>query len=255
MTESDRKRAYSPKFVGRVFEVVRQVSESAEGKTLAELAQAIDAPKSSILNIIKPMAEQGLLISEGARYRVGPGLFDIGYRIAGLRQSPLTLRDILEKTARASGESVYISVLDREARCMRFIQGHESVHAVRYVAKIGESRPMHCGSGALALLAHEPPEWVEAFLRNGPLPKTTPRTVTDPDRILTTLAEIRETGVAVSLGESALSGAGVAAPILGVDGKVAAALVIAAPVDRLEASLPELKRLVRAAAQEAEGLV
>lgn len=255
MTTEGERRAYSPRFVGRIFDLLQLLTEDEQGKTLAELARRLDVPKSSILNIIKPMTERELLIHAHDRYRVGPGLFGLGYRLVGLRKATVALKEILQRVVETCGESVYVATLDPEARRVRYIDGCESAHTVRYVAKIGEDRPLHCGAGATVLLAAQPPEWAERVLREEPLPAVTPRTETDPDRVLAGLETVRATGVAVSFGEASVSGAGIAAPIRNAEGDVVAALVIATPVDRFEAARADLERLVRSAASDATGLV
>jgi DNA-binding IclR family transcriptional regulator len=104
------------------------------------------------------------------------------------------------------------------------------------------------------LLAFQDPGWVDAYLRSVPLEPLTPRTITDVRELRHRLEMIRREGLAVSIGEAVPGAAGVAAPIFNPDGSVTAGLLIAAPVERFEGELPELKRLLREATTRVAGI-
>ena len=104
------------------------------------------------------------------------------------------------------------------------------------------------------LLAFQDPGWVDAYLRSVLLEPLTPRTITDVTELRHRLEMIRREGLAVSIGEAVPGAAGVAAPIFNPDGSVTAGLLIAAPVERFEGELPELKRLLREAATRVAGI-
>ncbi|WP_456340840.1 IclR family transcriptional regulator domain-containing protein [Streptomyces shenzhenensis] len=75
------------------------------------------------------------------------------------------------------------------------------------------------------LLDHAGPELVEQVIAQG-LPAYTERTVTDPARLRTMLAECRETGVAVVREETTPGVDSVATRVLNADGEVVAALSV-----------------------------
>lgn len=237
----------------RFFELVDAISENPKGLTLAQLSTALDCPKSSLLTILRVLVSGGHLERVEDRYRFGPAIFRMGTKVLSVRSLPLLIRPIMQKLAAASGESVYLAVLDLERDCVRYTEGIESEQTVRYAAAIGASRPLYCGAGALVLLAHQPRAWQEAFVKRTALKPITPKTIVDRRRLLKRLVTVRETGLAVSLGEAASSAAGVAAPVLDMRHEVVGALVIASPIDRFERQQERLEQLVVEAAREASG--
>ena len=66
------------------------------------------------------------------------------------------------------------------------------------------------------------------------LKKLTENTITNPDKLLTHLKEIRKAGVAVSKQEITAGAWGVAAPIYNIHQKVIAGLVVTGPIQRLD---------------------
>jgi len=104
------------------------------------------------------------------------------------------------------------------------------------------------------LLAHQSPEYQEAYLKTAKLVAITPRTNTDAKLLRRQLEEVRKTGYWLSTGESVPGSAAVAAPVFGPDGQILAALSLGAPSDRMEAYLNRFRTAIVAAAARASGL-
>jgi IclR family acetate operon transcriptional repressor len=87
----------------------------------------------------------------------------------------------------------------------------------------------------------------ELLVRTG-LPRLAPRTVADRRALDRELMRIRSEGAAVEVEEYVAGIAGVAAPVLGADGEVCAALGISVSRAEFTARRWELEKVVRAAA-------
>lgn len=246
--------AESPRALSRFLEIVDLIAEAPGGLTLAQLSSRIGSPKSSLLAILRPLGESGHLVRVDDRYQFGTAMFRLASRIQSVRPFSPLIRPIMQRLADSSGESVYFAVLDRDMQCVRYTEGIESHQVVRYAASVGADRPLYCGAGALALLAHQPTEWSDAFLRRVKLTPLTAATLTDPDKILARLEEIRQRGVSISVCEAAPSAAGIAAPVFDSTGAVFGALLIAAPIDRFLQQRVSLESLVKQHAKEASGI-
>src|SRR6187200_3354998 len=66
--------------VDRVVEILETVSLSQRGVTLAELATALGAAKSSVQELTNGLLARGYLIEEDRRFHLGPGPFIRGAR-------------------------------------------------------------------------------------------------------------------------------------------------------------------------------
>jgi len=122
------------------------------------------------------------------------------------------------------------------------------------VRPVNEWLPVHGGASGRALLAFLPEEERRAVLTS-PLPALTDRTITDPQVLEDSLAEIRRRGYAISRGERAAGGVGIAAPVLG-EGRLLGVVGIGMPEQRFAASLERrlARRVLAAAAAVAQAV-
>ncbi len=211
----------------RVLAVLDAFTAEQPELTLTALARRAGLPLSTAHRLVGELAAWGALERDGrGRYRVGLRLWEVGSlapRSLGLRESAMPfLTDLQEVT----GENVQLAVLDgRDAVYVERLSGRGAVHVV---TRVGSRLPLHATGVGLVLLAHTPAAFQERVLA-GPLRRCTPRTVTDPEQVRRTLADVRRTGVAVSDRQIELVSQSVAAPVRGRDGTVVAALSVVVP--------------------------
>lgn len=244
----------SPRSLTRVLGLFGAIAHAGEGMTLARLSAELASPKSSLLMLLRPLVAKGYLTHEGGLYQLGPSLFRLAADILSTRSFPKLIRPFMQQLAERSRESVYLAVIDRQARCVTYVEGVESPQAVRYMAPLGAPRPLYCSAAGRLLLAHEDAAWREAYLRTVQLKPMTERTVTNRSQLRKELEKIRKTGLAISIGEAVPGAAGLAAPVFDTEGKTVAALLIGAPVDRFERELPALRKLMKEVATQASGI-
>jgi DNA-binding IclR family transcriptional regulator len=87
---------------------------------------------------------------------------------------------------------------------------------------------LHCTSNGKVLLAFMREDARDRLLAE-PLPRLTPRTITDPERLRAQLTEIRARGYAQTMDELEEGLNAVAAPIRGMNGDLIAALSVSGP--------------------------
>jgi DNA-binding IclR family transcriptional regulator len=105
--------------------------------------------------------------------------------------------------------------------------------------------PLHATGVVKVLLAYADPMFVEEVIARG-LPRLTPHTITDPDELRASLAEVRRTGYAVTREEMTLRTVSVAAPIRGPVDEVVGAISLV--VDSHTADVRSLAPTLRTAA-------
>jgi DNA-binding IclR family transcriptional regulator len=187
----------------------------------------------------------------GALERDADGAYHVGLRlweIAALAPRGLALRQIalpyLEDLYEATHENVQLAVRDgAEVVYTEWISGRSSV-GVRI--QVGARWPLHATGVGLALLAHAPPAFQDAYCA-GPLAAFTPFTITEPAPLRRALAEVRRTGVVVSSRQVTEDALSVAAAVRGTDGAVTAAVSVVVP--QADAQVPVLAPAVRLAAR------
>jgi DNA-binding IclR family transcriptional regulator len=242
-----------PRSLTRLLGLFDVLAKSKDGMTLAELNQALQSPKSSLLNLLRPLVVDGFLASDNGRYRLGPSIFRLAANIMSVWNFSSTMRPYLEELAQMSEESVYLGVLDTAGSVITYVDSIDSPKAVRFSVPVGAARPLYSTAAGRVLLAFGDQDWVEEYLKNTKIMAYTPYTVTSRRALRDELENIRKTRVSVSMGETFPESGAIAAPIFGADGKLIAAIAVGAPVSRLEPRLPELRPIISDIAARASG--
>lgn len=169
--------------------------------------------------------------------------YTLGYRFLELAQNVWSGSDLasvasaeLRRLRDITGETAYLAVPHDGA--MMALGKFEGAHAVRSAAKLGIRKPMHCTSQGKAVLAFMPDHDVRRLLATG-MERFTPKTVTDPEQLMSHLAIARQRGYAVEDEEILIGNRCVGAPVLDQFGTPVAAISVAGPVWRLTAERAE----------------
>ncbi len=133
---------------------------------------------------------------------------------------------------------------------VQYVEKVTSTNALRYDVELTHMRPAYNTSIGHVLLADQPEDALERLFAGGPLPKTTPRTVTDPERLRAVLAEARRRGYSESESSNVVGVHGVAAGIRRADGRVIAGIAVIAPSARFKTIRAEVVKAVKSAADE-----
>jgi DNA-binding IclR family transcriptional regulator len=195
--------------------------------TLAELCRATGLPSSTAHRLVGELVRWGgLERTPAGAYRIGVHLWEIATRSPssqGLRERAMPyLQDLFE----ATGEHVQLAVLDEpEALIVDKISGRS---AVETVGRAGGRLPLHASAVGKALVAFSATSIQERVL-TGRLDAFTDRTITSSHSLRAELAHVRRVGVALSEEELTTGAVSCAAPVLGGEGHVVAAVGVVMP--------------------------
>jgi len=224
-----------------------------EGLGLAELNTVLKSPKSSLLNLLRPLVATGYLNFESGKYRLGPAIFRLAGSIMSIWNFSNAVRPFLEELAQRSRESVYLGVLDRAGKVITYVDAIDSPHSVRYSVPVGAVRPLYATAAGRVLLAFTDKRWQDMYIGSTKLEARTPRTISTQKALREELERIRKTGISISVGEMFPESAAISAPVYGADGTVAAAIAVGAPAERLQPRLAELRLIIADVATRASG--
>jgi IclR family acetate operon transcriptional repressor len=187
--------------VDRAFQLLDILTEAEEPQGLTQLAAASGLPLPTVHRLIGALTARGYVRQERSRrYTLGARLVLVG-QAAGRsfgRWAQPSLRRLVELT----GETANLAILDGDS--VVYIAQVLSPHPMRMFTEPGRRTFVHSTGVGKALLAQLPPAEVTEILGRTGMPAQTPRTVTDPDRLLADLAEIRRRGYALDDGEQEL---------------------------------------------------
>lgn len=236
---------------GRVVDILELIVSAREGLALRELSARLEAPKSSLLPLLRTLTGRGYLEQGPAgEYRLGRKALELGMGSPAQRELPAVARPALQELMERTGETVFLGTLDSDSTAVVFVDRVESEQVIRYTARVGARRPLHATSSGKVLLAFVPPAERERILRALPLRRYTESTVTSLPALRAALEEVRETGVCLNLDELAAGAAGIAAPIFDRDGHVVGACAIGGPTERVRPRLEQLCAAVKATARD-----
>src|SRR4051812_42012012 len=224
------------KSADRVLDLLELLAGTGRAMTHAELARRTGIPKSSLTHLLRTLVERGYVAQhrESQQFQLGEHAYDLARRGAHSRDLVRLGQPSLVKVMRATGESAALSVL-RDDMAER-IASAETSRAVLYSVHVGVLAPLYANSAGKVLLAWMPAAEREAYLRRVQLQPRTERTVRSIAVLRRQLQQVREEGVAWSMGEFTAGVVGIAMPVLDAHGRALAAVGVALPTERLDES-------------------
>ena len=147
------------------------------------------------------------------------------------------------------GETSHLAVWDR-GTTVRFVDKVLSRSTIRTDSEIGFGREAHLLACGKTLLAWQSPDFQDSYMSMADFTPLTPHTITSPERLRQELAQIRAEGYGTDLQESELGLVCFAAPIRDRTGRVAAAVSISGPAQRMLDNRDLNVAAVRAAAEQ-----
>ena len=247
---SSNGTALGHRAANRVVDILELVAASADGLTLRDVSAQLEAPKSSLLPLLRALTARGYLAQGRAgEYRLGAGALHLGAAAPAPRDLVDVARPAVLDLMRRTGETVFLGTLTADRTSVVYVDKVESDHVIRYAGGVGDRRPLHATSSGKAILAFLPPEERDAILKGLSLSRHTDRTVTSLPALRASLEEVRRTGVCVTVDEILPGASGIAAPVFDRHGHVAGACAIGGPTERVRPRLKALAAEVKATAR------
>lgn len=223
-----RTQAHGVAAVDRGADLLVRVLESKQPIALTELASASGIPKSTASRLMTALERRGLVEQDGPRglLRPGPAILRVAERGLLERNVVEMSRESLDALGEATGETINLAVAGRDG--VEHVAQVESRHFVGVGQWLGRAVEYHCTANGKVFLA-----FGRATLPEPPLPRLTPKTITDPAQLESELETVRRQGFATTVDELETGLAAVAAPVRGAGGDVVAALSISGPTLRM----------------------
>ena len=215
--------------IERAFTLLRALATAPYGVT--ELAEQVELPKSTVARLLSALEAEGAVTQDemGGEYRLGDGLLDIAGAAQPGRNLVATVRPYLLELSEEMGEAAGLGIA--HGRDVYYLDHAVPEADVMVRDWTGESLPMHSVPSGMALLAHLPAEEVDAYLAV-PAEPVTPNTLVDPAAIRERIDAVRNLGYAWGYEEGVDGINSLAAPIIGPDGAVVAAIHVHGPAYR-----------------------
>lgn len=202
-----------------------------------EIARQIGFSSSTTGRLLQAMKELNVLQQNSVNQSYSLGGKVLAW--AGVYSASLDVRNAalpaIQELHRVTRETISLYVLEGNERVC--VERLESPQNVRIVARLGRRVPLYAGSAGKVFLAFIPAERRDEILKATPPTPITDSTIVDIQALMEELKKVRKKGYAVSFGEWVAEAAGVAAPVFGPRGDIAAVVTISGPAQRFTADV------------------
>ncbi|MEC0265022.1 IclR family transcriptional regulator [Paenibacillus anseongense] len=227
------KSGQTVKSADRVLDIFELFGEvDTRELSLMDITRRLELPASSVFKILQNLVQRGYLEKDenGKMFHLGYKIFQIGAKYAQQTNLTTEFQYIAAQIVAEVNEAVYLAI--RSDRNILYIAEKQSTHHVRFVSHLGMKLPLHTTAmGKLFLSAMRDDDVVQLYSEQE-LGLLTDRTISDLEKLLEQLQEIRRDGVAFSEGEAVHGIRCTAAPIFNANQEMIAAMSISIPTTR-----------------------
>jgi IclR family KDG regulon transcriptional repressor len=210
--------------------VLETLAQSPSPIGISELAAILGLTKSNVHRLLLTLRAAGYVTQEAERsYRCTLKIWELGNTVIKEIDLPRIGARAMRDLAKASGESVHLTVLDG-TRAL-YVEKLESEHPVRAYTRVGDQAPLHCTATGKILLSFSYDVLRETIVQN--LLAYTRKTITTVSMLDREVERVKNSNIAFNFGEFREDVGGVAAPIRDPLRGIMAAIGISGPLSRL----------------------
>lgn len=213
----------------RGLSVLEALKSSREPLGVREIARRLELSAPAIQRLLNTLTEYGYVdqCAQTRRYSLGYGVLALAQYL--LRKDRLIelAEPELEALAKEGCFNAFLGV--RRGSAGLYLLAVQSSSPVIIRSTPGESLRLHSTALGKALLVGIADDTLEKLLGEMPLEQLTPRTVTEPTRLIAQLRAAHAVGYTTSLDENILGVISIGAPVRDAEGNVIAAISVAYP--------------------------
>ena len=214
--------------------IVEELNET-DGMGVTELARAVELPKSTVFTHLQTLLVQRCVVKTGDTYQLGLRFLHWGESVRTRRRLYTIARPRVDELAEATGELANL-MLEEHGEGV-YLYRALGPNAVQLDTHAGMRVPLHTTALGKAMLAHMPPDRIDAIVERWGLPQYTEHTITTRAALDGRLEQVRSTGIAVDDEERLRGVRCVAAPITDDEERPLGAISVSAPTSRMPDAL------------------
>jgi IclR family pca regulon transcriptional regulator len=199
--------------------------------TLSEIAAAAALPRATARRILFTLQHGGYVTSDGKQFALTPHVLTLADAYLRSNQVVAVLQPVLDAIAVAAQEISSLAVLDGDD--VVFIARGSPTRIFTGGVEIGYRLPSFCTAVGRAMLGRFSDTELKPKLAAMKRAALTPQTITDPKRLLASIAADRARGYSLVDREAEPHFRSIAVPVRRYDGAIVAAINIGAHVDRI----------------------
>jgi DNA-binding IclR family transcriptional regulator len=199
--------------VQKAFRILQAIADSPAGLGVSELAKLLGIGKSTVHGITSALEEIGALVRDPIykKYTIGYTLLELGRKAYGRIELRDIARAFMERLMEDVGETVFVGTMNGDH--ITILEVVESRNQLKITSPPGTRLPLLAGAVGKVFLARFEEEKAREIAEKMGLPRYTPNTLTNPDRLLLQVLEARKNGYAIDDEEYLPGVRAIAAPI------------------------------------------
>lgn len=226
---SERKKTMTPRTLSleKAVGLLRAIARAGGDAPISSLAAETGLAPSTTHRLAASLERLGLIVREKrGHYHIGPLVRDLAATAEPRALLARVGRPHLQRLARRHRKTAHLAVFEGD-----MVTYLAKAHArnSRILTIEGAQLEAYCSGLGKALLAHLPRTDRERYLAEGPFPRLTATTLTEPDALRAELDRIRKRGYALDNAEIIDDLKCVAVPIFDSQGRIEAALSVSGP--------------------------
>lgn len=219
---SDSARSHV-RALARGLDTLKALGTVPEGASLSDIAAIVDLDRATTRRFLLTLCDLGYARLHKKRFYLAPKVLELGFSYFSTMSRWDAIQPLLNEYTERTMGTISIGVRDgMEVIYMARAQSKRSVYAINVT--VGSRFPLYSTSMGRILISELPENEVRAILADLSLDARTPLTVTDPDRILANLADVRKNGYSISDQETEMGIRSIAIPLRDRSGAIIAAL-------------------------------
>lgn len=223
-------KVYKVKLIDRLLDVLDSFTFENREMRLNEVSKKTGLNKTTAKRILSNLTQRKYLQQDpiSKKYRLGLRLFELGsivFSSFSVQKAADRWMDYLRKE---TGSTVLLGTIMEDQ--LVYINKKEGNQMIRISSEIGWRRPLNYGMLGMVLLAYQDTNYVEYILNEFPLKAYTSHSITDPEKFIKRLKQIRRQGYLIENEEAVKGVIGIAAPIKNTRSHTIAAMGIAIPI-------------------------
>jgi len=180
--------------IDRAFDILEVLAVEKNGLGVTEIGNRVGLHKSTVHRLLTAMAEKGYIEKneDTGMYRLGLKFVELCSLYLNSVELKTEAQPYLRQLAALTTQPVHLATLvDGEAV---YIDKVESYNSIRMYSAIGRRVPVHCSAVGKALLSGKDENEIRQILESRELKAFTPNTITDVEKILREVHEVKLRG-------------------------------------------------------------
>jgi IclR family acetate operon transcriptional repressor len=227
----------------RVLAILEMFERERRPLSLKELGDYCRIPPSTCHSLVQTLLKHSYLYNTGRRKDLYPTrkLYDIGVAAVANDLILQRLEPAMQALRASTKETIILGKRQRDV--VLYLEVLEGPQTVRYIAKAGDTKPLHSTCIGKTILSGMTPEDIRRRLAEQPLEKVTDNTIISYARLMDNLREGKRLGYFVTRGENVADVSAIAVA-LSINDELFG-LAVAGPSHRIDATFDEIIRYLR----------